>query len=126
MRSGTKTTCDWSHGEPDVNTLGVGSLVNAELSIGKHPAIVLSVTDESVVVVAISANSTLSNPEDMIEVPHKGLGLTKKCYVHCGVVELLPRDKVTSRNRKAWGPFLASVLKQVQIAADRVKKGTRE
>jgi hypothetical protein len=48
-----------------VDTLDVGSIVSADLSIGKHPAIVLSTKDEiastgTVFVVAISANTTLS------------------------------------------------------------------
>ena len=110
-----------------MDDLDVGSIVMADLSIGSHPAIVLSTKDEIesrgiVLVVAISSNTTLSLTEDLIEVPSK-LGMTKKCYVQCGTAETLPVNKVSSKKRKAWGTFLERVVRQAKIAADRAKKG---
>ena len=107
----------------------MGSIVRASLSIGSHPAIVLNSKQEiegteTVFVVAISSNTTLSLPEDLIEVP-RGLGMKKKCFVQCGVVEMLPRNQVAPTGRKAWGAFLERVRKQVRIAADRAKKSTQ-
>ena len=112
-----------------MDNLDVGSIVSADLSIGPHPAIVLSTKEEiaangTVFVVAISANTTLSLSEDLIEVP-PGLGMKKKCFVQCGVVEVLPSSQVTPKGRKAWGTFLERVRKQVSIAADRAKKSTQ-
>ena len=109
--------------------LDVGSIVEAELSFGRHPAIVLSAQKEiassgKVFVVAISANTTISLPEDLIEVP-RGLGMKKKCYVQCKETELVPIDKVTPNGRKAWGIFLEQVHKQVRTAAGRAKKSTQ-
>lgn len=101
--------------------LDLGSIVSAPLSIGRHPAIVLSTKKEiassgNVSVVAISKNTTISLPEDRIPVP--GLGLNK-CFVQCDVTETIPANQVTLRPRKAYGPFLESVLRQVKIARDR-------
>jgi mRNA-degrading endonuclease toxin of MazEF toxin-antitoxin module len=113
-----------------VDKLGLGSIVMAELSIGRHPAIVLSTEEEiassgMVLVVAISANTTISRPEDMIEVPAR-LGMKKKCFVQCAVQEMLSRDQVTSKHRTAFGRFLEDVKKQAKIARDAAKKPTSD
>jgi mRNA-degrading endonuclease toxin of MazEF toxin-antitoxin module len=127
--SATKTICSSdTAGNVNVGNLTVGSIVRASLSIGSHPAIVLSTEQEiedtgTVFVVAISSNTTLSLPEDLIEVT-RGLGMKKKCFVQCGVVEMLPRNQVAPTGRKAWGTFLEQVRKQVRIATDRAKKST--
>jgi mRNA-degrading endonuclease toxin of MazEF toxin-antitoxin module len=111
-----------------VDNLDSGSLVDADLSIGRHPAIVLSTKEEIAasglaLVVAISKNCTISLPEDRIEVPHR-LGMKKKCYVQCDVIEILKANTLISRQRRAWGPFLESVKRQVRIADER-KKSTQ-
>jgi hypothetical protein len=113
----------------DVDDLDVGSIVSANLSIGRHPAIVLNTKEEiaasgTVFVVAISANTTLSLPEDLIKVPPR-LGMKKKCFVQCGLVEMVRRNQVTPKGRKAWGPFLEQVRRQVIVAAERGKKSTQ-
>lgn len=112
-----------------MDNLDVGSIVIANLSIGPHPAIVLSTKEEiqadgMVRVVAISANETIAVAEDRIEVPPR-LGMKKKCFVQCDVTETLPENQVTFKNRKAWGPFLEQVRKQVKAAVDRAKKSTQ-
>ena len=112
-----------------MDNLDVGSIVLANLSIGSHPAIVLSTKEEiadsgMVFVVAVSANTTLSLPDDLIEVP-PGLGMKKKCYVQCGIVEMLSVRNVTPKNKKAYGPFLEKVIRQVRVAADRGKRSTQ-
>lgn len=113
-----------------MSKLDVGSIVSsAEFSFGRHPGIVLSTKEEiessgMVLVVAISANTTIALPEDRIEVPSR-LGMKKKCYVQCKEAETLPVGKVTPNGRKAWAPFLDQVQKQVRIAADR-EKGSRQ
>lgn len=109
--------------------IGERSLVNADLSIGRHPAIVLSTNeeieaDEMVRVVGISSNTTISRLEDRIEVP-AGLGLPKKCYVQCDVLETLSMRNVTSRGRKVHGPFYEKVMKQVNAVIERRKKSTQ-
>jgi hypothetical protein len=108
-----------------VDDLDVGSVVDALMSIGRHPAIVLSTkeeiqTDEMVRLVCISSNSTISLPEDLIEVP-RGLGMKKKCYVQCAKLETVHRNQVSPRNRKAFGVFLNKVLSQVNVAIERAK-----
>jgi mRNA-degrading endonuclease toxin of MazEF toxin-antitoxin module len=85
-----------------VDSFDIGSIVSANLSIGRHPALVLSTKEEiastgMVLVVAISANTTLSLPEDLIPVP-PGLGMKKKCYVQCGVREMIAADEITSHS----------------------------
>lgn len=112
-----------------MDKLDVGSIVSANLSFGRHPAIVLStekeIADSGVVsVVAISSNATISLPEDLIEVPRR-LGMTKKCYVQCSIIEDLPISDVVTKGRKAFGPFLEQVLRQVKVAAERAKKSTQ-
>jgi hypothetical protein len=114
-----------------VENLDEGSIVNASLSIGKHPAIVLSTREEIdssglVFVVAISANDTISLPEDLIEVP-KRLGMKKKCYVQCDFVEKVGVNNITPTTRRAWGPFLELVKTKVKAAKerkDRAEKST--
>ena len=112
-----------------MDNLSEGSLVNAELSIGRHPAIVLSTeeeikTDGKVRVVGISSNTTISLPEDRIAIP-PGLNLPKKCYVQCEVLETLHLREVESRHRKAFGPFFEKVKKQVKAVVERRKKSTQ-
>ena len=73
--------------------LDQGCLVDAEMSCGRHPAIVLSTKEEIendglVRVVLISANTTIALPEDRIKVP-RGLGMKKPCYVQCTKLETL-------------------------------------
>jgi mRNA-degrading endonuclease toxin of MazEF toxin-antitoxin module len=108
--------------------LDVGSVVNAELDINWHPAIVLSSKkeieeNERVFVVAISNNENISPDEDRIKVP-RGLDVTG--HVQCDVTQSLPLRKIRPRKtqRRARGPFLAQVQKQVRAADDR-KKSTR-
>jgi hypothetical protein len=113
-----------------VGELGVGSLVDVKLSIRRHPAIVLSTAEEiaesgMVLIVAISSNTTISLPEDRIAVPSRGLGMKKKCFEQCGVVERVSENQVKPLGKKAYGPFLETVLKQVQVARDRAKKSTQ-
>ena len=112
-----------------MDILDEGSIVSAELSFGRHPAIVLSTKKEIedtglVHVVAISANKTISRPDDLISVPRR-LGMTKKCYVQCGETEVLDVSQVTLKPYRAYGPFLESVKKQVEIASERAKKSTQ-
>jgi hypothetical protein len=109
--------------------LDVGSIVSANMSIGNHPAIVLSSKEEiavsgEVFVVAISANDKISDPDDLIKVPN-GLGMKKKCYVQCGETQVLPVNQVKSLNHKAWGQFLVDVRKQVKVAMDRRKQAAK-
>jgi mRNA-degrading endonuclease toxin of MazEF toxin-antitoxin module len=113
-----------------VDDIDERSLVNAEFSIGLHPAIVLSTKEEieadgMVRVVGISANTTISLPEDRIPVP-PGLGLHKKCYVQCEVLETLPLSKVKSRHRKVWGAFYQDIQKQVKVVIERRKKASKQ
>lgn len=106
-----------------------GRMVIADFQkAGRHPGIILNTKEEidasgMALVVLISANTTRSLLEDLIEVP-KRLGLTKKCFVHFAEVELLPKQKIEPKSRKAWGPFLKSVQHQARIAKER--KGLEE
>ncbi len=110
--------------ECNVDDLDVGSIVLANLSIGKHPAIVLSTKGEIQDDGWVLADGTISLAEDRIKVPAK-LGMSKECFVQCDVVETLSRNKVTSKHRKAYGPFLEQVRKQVKAAIERAKKSTQ-
>lgn len=113
-----------------MDKLELGRMVVANFTIGRHPGIVLSTKEEiedsgMVFVVAISANKSISHKGDLIEVP-SGLGTTKECFVQCGVTELLRVSEVTAKSKKAYGPFLEKVQKQVRAACDRAKKSMQK
>jgi hypothetical protein len=78
-----------------------------------------------VLVVAISANTTISHQEDRIEVPSRGLGMKKKCFVQCDVVERVSENQVKHLGKKVWGTFLDDVQKKVRAAMDRAKESTQ-
>lgn len=111
-----------------MDSFDVGSLVNANFSIGRHPGIVLSTKEEIAAtgvaqVVAISENNTISHPDDLIEVPRM-LGMRKKCYVQCGESEMIDVTTLQPRNKRAWGVFLNEVVRRTRAAYER-KKSTQ-
>jgi mRNA-degrading endonuclease toxin of MazEF toxin-antitoxin module len=106
--------------------LDLGSIIRAEFvasdgrrSAGPHYAIVLSTKDEiaremTVRVAVISSNSTIADAAHRLEVP-RFLGLPKKCYIQCSWLATIPVSAINDlHNRKAYGPFLLSIVASVQ------------
>jgi mRNA-degrading endonuclease toxin of MazEF toxin-antitoxin module len=111
-----------------VDDLDVGRIVIANMLGKSRPAIVLSTKEEiestdDVHVVPISGDKDISRREDLVRVPHRGLGMKKECYVQCSESRVIPANQVIeAKPFTARGPFLVEVQAKVRADIERRKQ----